>query len=408
MKNLKQAFTLIEILVVIAIAGIFLAFIIYTVSGAKAKAQDNLVEQGTTKITAGAIDYYEQNKTYGDSGGGNGEGGNNGATPVTVSYENNPDHPASYATDGNPDTYYMACPSGNYGNDEDWSGRLQGQPVSDYNNGWLQYDLGSTQKVDKIRLDFGLSEWDTPGKIDYPGSGPSEYQVAVSNDGVNWQNIVTKSGVHAFSFEMSPTSVTGRYIRLNYTMVNDGTGWCLAVKEFKVDASPTVVTPPVVDKCPCTDSQWCDYSSSDAGVCQDKRESGKGCSSNEQCLNSNCKVVGQTNSIPPSYIRQCGVNKCDGVICIQWRACDPATGMCSIDTRPTATLGSNPIITCTTDKDCSVNQDNKECQKNPSEPGTNNNICIPYTNLIPGEEIVAPLPPPKIYPRRPLNASSTL
>jgi len=129
----------------------------------------------------------------------------------------------------------MACP---VADPSDWAG-LRNNIVT-YNTGSIQSDLGEVKKISTINIAFGPSEWETPGAIDYPGSSPNVYTVEVSEDGSTWTNVATKNGVHAFDFSFTTEGINARYVRLSYTKINDGSGWCLVVKEFTVEAAPIV------------------------------------------------------------------------------------------------------------------------------------------------------------------------
>lgn len=72
-------------------------------------------------------------------------------------------YPAANAGDGMTTTAWLA----------------QAAPMPRNNNSWIQIDFGSRKHVDRVR-------WESinPGQAPYPGAGPSEYSLIVSDDGV--------------------------------------------------------------------------------------------------------------------------------------------------------------------------------------------------------------------------------
>ncbi len=156
----------------------------------------------------------------------------NGVTPpppppptgstLSASWNDNAGHSVALAGDNNASTYYLACTS----------------PDGKYNNGTVTYDLGAVKDIKNISLDF--NQWDAV----YPGAPASVYVLEVSDN-----NLIFLSQAHQVSGDGRvadlnlPLEARGRYVRLRHTKVNDGTGWCLALNEFKV-STETVTSPP--------------------------------------------------------------------------------------------------------------------------------------------------------------------
>jgi hypothetical protein len=137
-------------------------------------------------------------------------------TSISASFNNNSNHPVSLAADGNSSTYYMACTS----------------PSSANNVGTVTYDLGAIKQISNVALEFNGVD------ADYPGSSPSVYSIQVSSDLRAWTTVsnVTSGAIRTPGTSVSP-NMAGRYVRIAYTRVDDGTGWCAAIKEFRVTAS---------------------------------------------------------------------------------------------------------------------------------------------------------------------------
>ena len=134
--------------------------------------------------------------------------------PITSSWNNNPNYPIINAVDNNVNTYYMACSS----------------PGTTYNNGNVIYDLGAIKTLTQINLDFAQSN------AVYPGAPASVYTVSISNDKSTWTKVYTQNYVIARAPDISIpiNNLQARYVKLEYTKVNDGTGWCLALNEISV------------------------------------------------------------------------------------------------------------------------------------------------------------------------------
>jgi hypothetical protein len=120
-----------------------------------------------------------------------------------------PNYPAIYANDNNPATPWVAS--------------LTATPAN--NNAWIQLDLGSVKEVRKIA-------WNSPVGSPYPAHGPSHYTVSVSDNGVRWTTVATRTYGAGVTGAAEPVYLNTRYIRLTTTMVNDGTGWSLSFYEF--------------------------------------------------------------------------------------------------------------------------------------------------------------------------------
>jgi len=134
--------------------------------------------------------------------------------PITASWNNNANYPIINAVDNNINTYYMACSS----------------PGTTYNNGNVIYDLGAIKTLTQINLDFAQSN------AVYPGAPASVYTVSISNDKSTWTKVYTQNYVIARAPDISIpiNNLQARYVKLEYTKVNDGTGWCLALNEISV------------------------------------------------------------------------------------------------------------------------------------------------------------------------------
>ena len=135
--------------------------------------------------------------------------------PITASWNNNAVHPITHAIDNNINTYYMACST----------------PGGAYNTGNVIYDLGAIKTLTQINLDF--NQWNAI----YPGAPASQYSVSISNDKSSWTNVYNNPYTVARAPDVSIpiNNLQGRYIKLEYTKVNDGTGWCLALNEIGVE-----------------------------------------------------------------------------------------------------------------------------------------------------------------------------
>jgi len=134
--------------------------------------------------------------------------------PITASWNNNANYPIINAVDNNINTYYMACST----------------PGTTYNNGNVIYDLGAIKTLTQINLDFAQSN------AVYPGAPASVYTVSISNDKSTWTKVYTQNYVIARAPDISIpiNNLQARYVKLEYTKVNDGTGWCLALNEMSV------------------------------------------------------------------------------------------------------------------------------------------------------------------------------
>ena len=115
-------------------------------------------------------------------------------------------------------------------------------PSTTYNKGWILLDLAEIKKPKNITIYF--NSWNSANSLrKYPGAAPSNYDIFVSKDNTNWEKVYSFVGSYSDkSIYNQPLSVTVdtsgkdvRYVKLQHSMVYDGTGWCLAVKEIKVE-----------------------------------------------------------------------------------------------------------------------------------------------------------------------------
>jgi hypothetical protein len=131
-------------------------------------------------------------------------------------FNDNLDHPLLNAVDESAATYYMAC----------------NNPNTKYNRGWVEFDLGEEQNVGSIYFEF-LNDF---GRSDYPGAGPCQYSIltASENKVFSEKKISTCENKEQDSLTV-PVEETIRYVKLDHSRINDGTGWCLTLYDFKVN-----------------------------------------------------------------------------------------------------------------------------------------------------------------------------
>jgi hypothetical protein len=130
--------------------------------------------------------------------------------PATVSTSASaPGYPASFAGDGNAGTQWVAS--------------LNVSPAN--NNAWIQLDFGNVKEIRRIR-------WNGAAGTPYPAHSPANYTVAVSNDGERWTTVATRTNAGGVFTGNEAVRLTGRFMRLTTTKVNDGTGWSLSFSEF--------------------------------------------------------------------------------------------------------------------------------------------------------------------------------
>ena len=95
-----------------------------------------------------------------------------------------------------------------------WNG-WRDMTKTQYPGQWLQVDMKKTQTFDKITLDTTWALWDTPEK----------YEIRVSQDGVNWSEVIASGkgdlGITTISF---PTQ-TSRFIRITQAGSNQKYHW---------------------------------------------------------------------------------------------------------------------------------------------------------------------------------------
>jgi hypothetical protein len=107
-----------------------------------------------------------------------------------------------------------------------WIANLKAVPEN--NRVWFQLDLGSVKQVARLR-------WIAAQNTPYPASAPKEYRVLVSRDGARF----TPVAVPPVEGANEPTgdvllNTDARYVRLETTRVNDGSGWALGLREIWV------------------------------------------------------------------------------------------------------------------------------------------------------------------------------
>jgi len=102
------------------------------------------------------------------------------------------------------------------------------KPHGSNNNVWFQLDLGEVRQIARLH-------WLAATGAPYPASMPNKYRVLVSADGSDWLAIsdATKEGVNEQRGDVL-LNTDARYVRLETTKVNDGTGWALGLREIWV------------------------------------------------------------------------------------------------------------------------------------------------------------------------------
>jgi hypothetical protein len=118
-------------------------------------------------------------------------------------------YPASNAIDGNPSTQWISSLTQSTSN----------------NNAWFQLDFGVRKQIDKVRWAGGSG---TPA----PADSPTNYSIQVSDDGVNWQTIVSRTNAVPVINGYELLNAQGRYLRILTTQVGDGTGNALSFFEI--------------------------------------------------------------------------------------------------------------------------------------------------------------------------------
>jgi hypothetical protein len=102
------------------------------------------------------------------------------------------------------------------------------KPDSANNRVWFQLDLGSVKPIARLH-------WIAAQGTPYPASAPAEYRVLLSDDGARWKAAAASppgAGVQTHSSVL--LNADARYVRLETTKINDGTGWALGIKEIWV------------------------------------------------------------------------------------------------------------------------------------------------------------------------------
>jgi hypothetical protein len=133
-------------------------------------------------------------------------------------------YPASYAGDSNINT--------------EWIASLDGSLESN-NRAWIQLDFGSRVQLQRLRWLGGTG---TP----FPAWSPTNYSIQVSDDGTNWQTLITRTNAAPVVNGNEPLAAQGRYLRMATTRVGDGSGWSLSFFEFWVEGTLTPPLPSLV------------------------------------------------------------------------------------------------------------------------------------------------------------------
>ena len=102
------------------------------------------------------------------------------------------------------------------------------KPARTNNQSWFQLDFGSVKQVARLH-------WIAAQGTPYPASAPTEYRVLLSTNEIEWTCVPAP-------FSHETTTLVGdvllnadaRYVRLETTKVNDGSGWALGLREIWV------------------------------------------------------------------------------------------------------------------------------------------------------------------------------
>ncbi|MFP2927202.1 discoidin domain-containing protein [Pyxidicoccus sp. 3LG] len=113
-------------------------------------------------------------------------------------------YPAGFADDGSAATPWVASLVAQGGN----------------NQAWITLDLGRVRRVERLR-------WTGAASAPYPAHSPTDYSIRVSYDGVTWTTLMRRVSSAPVVDGNEPLGVAARYVRLETTKVNDGTGWSL-------------------------------------------------------------------------------------------------------------------------------------------------------------------------------------
>jgi hypothetical protein len=119
-------------------------------------------------------------------------------------------YPASYAGDGNTTTQWVASLNGNDPNN---------------NNAWIRLDFGARMTLQSLK-------WQGAGGTPYPAWSPTNYSIQISDDGISWQTVVTRSNSAPVVNGNEPLNAQTRFVRMLTSKVGDGTGWSLSFFEF--------------------------------------------------------------------------------------------------------------------------------------------------------------------------------
>jgi hypothetical protein len=84
---------------------------------------------------------------------------------------------------------------------------------------WIYVDLGAIYTIDRVVLN-----WE--------GAYGAQYQIQVSNDGVNWNTVFTESSGNGGVDDITFGATTARYVRMYGT--GRGTPWGYSLYEFEV------------------------------------------------------------------------------------------------------------------------------------------------------------------------------
>jgi hypothetical protein len=137
---------------------------------------------------------------------------------ITANWNHDPIHPVSLAADNNPASFYRAC-------------RFYSDVNTNYQSGNVVRDLGSVKSISQIGVDFT--------NMVSPQSWATYYTVDISNDKVTWNTVYRRAAGDSVDLNWLPNAPTSaRYVRINYSSVGTGGGWCVGINEFKITTAP--------------------------------------------------------------------------------------------------------------------------------------------------------------------------
>jgi hypothetical protein len=126
-----------------------------------------------------------------------------------------PGFPGGYAVDNDINTAWVAATTV--------------QPSN--NNAWIAIDLGSIRPITRLR-------WLGANWTPHSAHSPANYWISVSNDLTNWRVINSRTNVGGVISGEELIAATARYIVLNVTKVNGGSGQPLGFREFWAEGPP--------------------------------------------------------------------------------------------------------------------------------------------------------------------------